>query len=55
MGVYLTLIAGLVVWLVLWAPGLMKSFDAFLIGMALVLIAAMARILVPYLPGADKD
>jgi hypothetical protein len=55
MGVYLTLIAGLVVWLVLWAPGLMKSFDAFLIGMALVLLAATARMLVPYLPGADKD
>jgi hypothetical protein len=55
MGVYLTLIAGLVVWLVLWAPGLMKSFDAFLIGMALVLLAATVRIALPYLPGGRKD
>jgi len=54
MGLYLTLITGLVVWLVLWAPGLMKSFDAFLIGMLLVLLAAGARILLPFLPGG-KD
>jgi hypothetical protein len=55
MGLYLTLIAGLVVWLVLWAPGLMKSFDAFLIGMLLVLLAATLRILLPYLPGRRQD
>ena len=55
MGLYLTLIAGLVVWLVLWAPGLMKSFDAFLIGLLLVLLAAATRILLPYLPGGRKD
>jgi hypothetical protein len=51
MGLFLTLITGLVVWIVLWAPGLMKSFDAFLIGMFLVLLAAGTRILLPYLPG----
>jgi Mn2+/Fe2+ NRAMP family transporter len=55
MGVYLTLITGLVVWLVLWAPGLMKSFDAFLIGMVLVLLAAAVQLLLPYLPGGRKD
>jgi hypothetical protein len=55
MGLYLTLIAGLVVWILLWAPGLMKSFDAFLIGMVLVLLAAATRILLPYLPGGRKD
>jgi len=54
MGVYLTLIFGLVLWLVLWAPGLMKSFDAFLIGMLFVLLAAGTRILLPFLPGG-KD
>jgi hypothetical protein len=54
MGLYLTLIAGLVVWLVLWAPGLMKSFDAFLIGMLLVLLAATFSIVARHLPGS-KD
>jgi hypothetical protein len=33
----------------------MKSFDAFLIGMAFVLFAAGARIVLPYLPGGRKD
>ncbi len=55
MGLYLTLIAGFVVWIVLWAPGLMKSFDAFLIGMFRVLLAAATRIVLPYLPGGRKD
>jgi hypothetical protein len=32
----------------------MKFFDAFLIGMTLVLLAATAKILVAYLPGG-KD
>ena len=39
MGLLLTLIAGLVIWIVLWAIG-MKSFDAFLITMLMVVIAA---------------
>jgi hypothetical protein len=50
MGLLLTTITGLVVWIVLWAIGV-KSFDAFLITMALVLLAATARLLTPYLPG----
>jgi hypothetical protein len=54
MGLLLTLIGGLVLWIVLWGTGLMKSFDAFLIGMLLVLLAATARIVSPYLPGS-KD
>ena len=54
MGLYLTLITGLVVWLVLWAPGLMKSFDAFLIGMLFVLLAATFHIARPYLPGGRR-
>jgi hypothetical protein len=33
MGIFLTLIAGLVLWIVLWGTSLMKSFDAFLIAM----------------------
>ena len=45
MGLLLTLIAGLVLWIVLWGTSLMKSFDAFLIAMLLVLLAATARII----------
>ena len=50
MGLLMTLIAGLVLWIVLWAIGV-KGFDAFLITIAMVLVAATARILSPYLPG----
>src|SRR5215207_8640555 len=41
MGVILTLIAGLVVWIVLWAIGA-KSFDAFLITIVMMLVVAAA-------------
>jgi hypothetical protein len=50
MGLLLTTTAGLAVWIVLWAIGI-KSFDAFLITMVLVLLAATARLAAPYLPG----
>jgi hypothetical protein len=50
MGVLLTLIAGLVIWVVTWAIGF-KSFDGFLIGMLLVLLAAATRLVIPFLPG----
>jgi hypothetical protein len=54
MGLVLTFTAGWVLAIVLWAASLMKFFDAFLIGMTLVLLAATAKILVAYLPGG-KD
>jgi O-antigen ligase len=55
MGVLLTLIAGLVVWIVLWAIGA-KSFDAFLITMVMLIVAAAAHIIWPTLPGnRDPD
>ena len=50
MGLLLTFIAGLVVWIVLWAIGV-KAFDAFLVTVAMVLVAATVRIISPYLPG----
>jgi hypothetical protein len=53
MGLLLTLIAGLVVWIVLWAIGI-KGFDAFMVTVVMVLIAAAARIVAPYLPGNQK-
>jgi hypothetical protein len=54
MGLLLTLLVGLSLWIILWGTDLMKSFDAFLIALALVVIAATARIVAPYLPGS-KD
>jgi hypothetical protein len=49
-GVLLTLIAGLVVWVVLWAIGV-KSFDAFMITILMLVIAAAGYIIAPHLPG----
>ena len=54
MGALLTLIAGLVVWIVLWAIGA-KGFDAFLITLLMLVLAAATRLVVPYLPGNRRD
>jgi len=55
MGVLLTFIAGLVIWIVLWAIGV-KSFDAFLITLVMLIIAAAAHLIWPTLPGnRDPD
>jgi hypothetical protein len=54
MGVLLTLIAGLVVWIVLWAMGA-RAFDAVLITMVMLVIAAAVRLVVPYMPGNRRD
>ena len=53
MGVLLTLIAGLVVWIVLWAIGA-KSFDAFLITLVMLVVASAAHLIWPTLPGNRK-
>jgi Mn2+/Fe2+ NRAMP family transporter len=53
MGLLLTLIAGLVVWIVLWATGV-KGFDAFMITIVMVLIAAALHIVAPFLPGHQR-
>ncbi len=50
MGVFIGLVVGLSLWIVLWAVG-GKSFDAFMLTMLIVLGAAAARIIAPYLPG----
>jgi hypothetical protein len=54
MGLLLTTLTGLVIWIVLWAVGV-KSFDAFLITMVMVLLAATARIFAPFLGGGRED
>jgi hypothetical protein len=50
MGLLLTLISGLVVWIVLWAIGV-KSFDAFLITLVLLIIGSAAHFVWALLPG----
>jgi hypothetical protein len=50
MGLFLTLIAGLIVWIVLWAMGT-KGFDSFMITVLMLIIAAAARGIWPFLPG----
>jgi len=50
MGILLTTIAGLSLWIVLWAIDV-KSFDAFLITVLMIVIAATAHIVAPFLPG----
>jgi Mn2+/Fe2+ NRAMP family transporter len=50
MGLLLTLAAGLIVWIVLWAVDF-KAFDAFLITLLMVVVTATARILAPFMPG----
>lgn len=50
MGFILTVLAGFVVWIVLWSLD-WKSVDAFLITVLIVLIGATVRIVTPLLPG----
>jgi hypothetical protein len=48
MGVLVALAVGLISWIVLWAFGA-KPFDAFLIPIFLVVVAATMRIAQPYI------
>jgi hypothetical protein len=54
MGLLLTFVAGLVIWIVLWSLGA-KSLDAIMLTLLMVLVAAGARILKPFLPGNRPD
>lgn len=53
MGFVLTVTAGLVLWIVLWALG-SKAIDAFMLTTVIVLLGATARMLVPFLPGRNE-
>jgi hypothetical protein len=46
--VYIALVVGLVIWIVGWTFGI-KAFDAFLITIALVLVAAVERMARPFI------
>ena len=50
MGLIVTVTAGLIVWIVLWALGA-KGLDAFLLASAIILVGASLKILAGYLPG----
>jgi len=50
MGFILTVTAGLVIWIVLWALGA-KGFDAFMLATLIIVIGATVRIVSGYLPG----
>ena len=54
MGLILTTITGLCVWIVLWAMNV-KSFDAFLLTLGMIILAITARMIVPSLPGSRPD
>ena len=54
MGLLLTLIAGLVIWVVLWALGA-KAFDSFMITVVMLVIAAAVHLVAPYLPGNRRQ
>ena len=54
MGLILTTTAGLIVWIVLWAIDV-KSFDAFLLTLGMVILAVTARMILPSLPGSRRD
>jgi len=49
-GLVLTVTAGLIVWIVLWALGA-KGVDAFILAAVIILVGATLRILSGYLPG----
>jgi hypothetical protein len=54
MGLLLTTVVGLVIWVVLWAVGA-KGFDAFMVTALLIVVAATARMMAPFLPGNRED
>ena len=54
MGLLYTIIAALAIWIVLWAVGV-KSLDAFLLSLFLILVAAAGRIFGQYLPGNKRS
>ncbi|MCW3017594.1 MAG: hypothetical protein JWO02_4686 [Solirubrobacterales bacterium] len=50
MGLVVATTIGLIVWIVLWSLGA-KGVDGFMITVVIVILAATARMLAPYLPG----
>ena len=53
MGFVFTITTGLVLWLVLWSLEV-KALDAFMLTTVIILLGALARMLVPFLPGRNE-
>lgn len=54
MGLIYSATAGFVLWIVLWSIGV-KSFDAFMLTTLIILLAAGMRIMLPHLPGNQRN
>jgi hypothetical protein len=54
MGLVLTVTAGLILWIVLWALGA-KGFDSFMLATLIIVIGASVKIIAGYLPGRHGD
>jgi hypothetical protein len=54
MGLVLTVTAGLIIWIVLWALGA-KGFDSFMLATVIILVGASLKIIAGYLPGRHGD
>jgi hypothetical protein len=54
MGIVYSATAGFIVWIVLWSIGV-KSIDAFMITIVVLLLAAGMRIVLPSLPGNQRS
>jgi hypothetical protein len=54
MGIVLTLAFAMVVWIILWAIG-GSGFDDFLVALLIMMLAAGAKVLAPFLPGNRPD
>jgi hypothetical protein len=54
MGLIFSATAGFVLWIVLWSIGV-KSLDAFLLTVLVLLLAAGTRIVLPFLPGNQRS
>jgi len=53
MGFVFTVTIGLIIWIALWSFDV-KGFDAFMVTTLIVLLAATARLVVPFLPGRNQ-
>ena len=50
MGLVLAAVAGVLLWIIMWSFEI-KSIDAFMITVLIVVVAMAARMMAPYLPG----
>lgn len=55
MGLLVATVLALSIWIVGWAVGIAKSFDWFMLAVAIIVLAATVRVVAPYLPGRSSD